>query len=207
MPTGLPRFTEDLLIHHAQFICDQVLSFDMAATQEDPLLIYAPCLRSLIDLAGVTFKTGSTKRKRFQPGHDEDWQSGIRSNKQKKPSWTKATTTQKVHELFESFFPDQLNNTSDKLLLKRRRCGACEACLETDCGECTNCKNMIKFGGPGTSKQACVKRRCPNMEIVVCWQKLAIFYDLFFKLVICCICNILILIRATWILILENSYK
>ena len=24
---------------------------------------------------------------------------------------------------------------------------------------------MVKFGGTGKSKQACVKRRCPNMEI------------------------------------------
>ncbi|OXU18829.1 hypothetical protein TSAR_015341 [Trichomalopsis sarcophagae] len=167
MPSGLPRFTEELLIHHAQFICDQILSFDESALPDEPQLIHAPCVKSIIDLSGVTFK------KRFRRGRrrqfresDEDWQKGLRLSKQKAPSWSKATTTQQVHDLFESFFPDQLDNTADKLKLKRRRCGACEACLETDCGQCASCKNMIKFGGTGTSKQACVKRRCPNMQLV-----------------------------------------
>ena len=34
-----------------------------------------------------------------------------------------------------------------------------------DCGECKHCKDMLKFGGSGRSKQACVRRRCPNMAI------------------------------------------
>lgn len=28
-----------------------------------------------------------------------------------------------------------------------------------DCGSCTSCKDMIKFGGSGRSKQACSQRR------------------------------------------------
>jgi DNA (cytosine-5)-methyltransferase 1 len=34
-----------------------------------------------------------------------------------------------------------------------------------DCGECKHCKDMVKFGGSGRSKQACIRRRCPNMAI------------------------------------------
>lgn len=168
MPSELPRFSEDLLIYHAQFICDQIDSFDQDAGPDDPVLIDAPCVQSLIDLAGVTFsKQGSSKIRKYQQSLDEEWRKGLAVYKQKKQFWTKATTTEVVHNLFEDFFPDELNKTANKLLLKRRRCGTCEACLEIDCGECANCKNMIKYGGPGTSKQACIKRKCPNMEIVV----------------------------------------
>ena len=35
-----------------------------------------------------------------------------------------------------------------------------------DCGECKHCKDMLKFGGSGRSKQACTRRRCPNMAIL-----------------------------------------
>lgn len=45
-----------------------------------------------------------------------------------------------------------------------RRCGECEGCLRKDCGQCEECKNKKKFGGSGTSKQACVMRRCVVVE-------------------------------------------
>ena len=32
-----------------------------------------------------------------------------------------------------------------------------------ECGECNHCKDMVKFGGTGKSKQACVLRKCLNM--------------------------------------------
>lgn len=179
MPSGLPRFTEDLLINHAQFVYDQIVSFDDGASAEDILLIDSPCVQSLFDLAGVTLKKGSRKGRR---GYDDDRPNRARSSNPKKPSWIKATTTRDVHSMFESLFPGQLDNTADKLLLKRRRCGACEACLEPDCGQCSNCKNMIKYGGPGTSKQACVHRRCPNMQIVVSFC--FIFYE--FQFIVDC---------------------
>ncbi|OXU20811.1 hypothetical protein TSAR_006495 [Trichomalopsis sarcophagae] len=171
MPKGLPKFTEDILLHHAQFICDQIVSFDESATTDDPLLITTPCMRALIDLAGITFNKGKTVRKgkkRNSRRQEDDWRRGLmrKAQKEKKPSWTKATATQLVNNVFDSFFPDQLaNNNTDTVALKRRRCGVCEPCQQPDCGACSACKSMIKFGGPGRSKQACVKRRCPNMEI------------------------------------------
>jgi len=37
--------------------------------------------------------------------------------------------------------------------IKRKRCfGSCDACSKDDCGHCTNCKDMEKFGG--TDKKA-----------------------------------------------------
>ncbi|KAG7199233.1 hypothetical protein KM043_018102 [Ampulex compressa] len=155
-PKGLSRFTEDSLLRYAQFICDQVISFDASARPEDPLLITNPCMRALITLAGVTLN----KRAAFR-------RTQCRDQKSKKPNWTKATTTKLVNNMFETFFADQLAKDSEKIVLgpKRHRCGICEACQQPDCGTCTACKDMTKFGGSGKSKQACDKRRCPNMAV------------------------------------------
>ncbi|KAL1124037.1 hypothetical protein AAG570_001807 [Ranatra chinensis] len=155
-PPGLPKFTEDSLLRHAQFVCDQVLSFEAASDGNDTSLITTPCMRALIHLAGVTFG----KRQAMRRGEKKQF-------KVKKPIWSKATTTPLVQSVFEKFFPDQLDNTVpdyDKGP-RRRRCGVCEACQLTDCGTCISCVDMIKFGGSGRSKQACVRRRCPNMAV------------------------------------------
>ena len=48
--------------------------------------------------------------------------------------------------------------------MRRRRCKVCENCMiPANCGKCNHCKNMVKFGGTGKSKQACVQRKCINM--------------------------------------------
>ncbi|KOX77963.1 DNA (cytosine-5)-methyltransferase PliMCI [Melipona quadrifasciata] len=155
-PKGLSRFTEDSLLLYAQFICDQVISFDASAAPEDPLLITSPCMRALVTLAGVTLNKRIALR-RTQP----------RDSKNKKITWTKATTTKLVNNMFETFFSDQIAKNNDKEISgpKRHRCGVCETCQQPDCGVCISCKDMIKFGGSGRSKQACNRRRCPNMAI------------------------------------------
>lgn len=43
---------------------------------------------------------------------------------------------------------------------RRTRCKMCEACQRSDCGECTFCLDMVKFGGPGRAKQTCMMRQC-----------------------------------------------
>lgn len=50
------KITEDTLLYHAQFICDHVMSFDEIEKLSEPLLIVAPCMRRLIDLAGIVLK-------------------------------------------------------------------------------------------------------------------------------------------------------
>lgn len=45
---------------------------------------------------------------------------------------------------------------------RRVRCKQCVACLSEDCRECAYCRDMKKYGGPGTMKQTCVKRKCIN---------------------------------------------
>ncbi|KAH1011633.1 jmjC domain-containing histone demethylation protein 1 isoform X1 [Dendroctonus ponderosae] len=43
---------------------------------------------------------------------------------------------------------------------RRTRCKKCSACQRADCGECTFCLDMVKFGGPGRAKQTCNMRQC-----------------------------------------------
>ncbi|XP_076291228.1 DNA methyltransferase 1a [Lasioglossum baleicum] len=155
-PKGIARFSEDTLLRHAQFVCDQVLSFDDSAESDDTLLITSPCMRALANLAGVMLGKKGALRRTYR-----------REQKVKKPAWTKATTTQLVNDMFENIFADQLTKNNDKITMgpKRQRCGICENCQQSDCGLCSACSDMTKFGGSGRSKQACVKRRCPNMAI------------------------------------------
>uniref|UniRef100_H3DM94 Lysine (K)-specific methyltransferase 2Bb n=1 Tax=Tetraodon nigroviridis TaxID=99883 RepID=H3DM94_TETNG len=48
---------------------------------------------------------------------------------------------------------------------RSRRCGVCKGCnTEDDCGECINCLDKPKFGGPNTKRQCCVYKRCDQIE-------------------------------------------
>lgn len=143
-------FTEDSLLRHAQFVVEQVESFDDARTDDEEPLIGRMCMRDLIHLAGVTLGKRKTARRQI-----------VKEKKVVKASSTKATTTELVASVMESFFQGTVDTKISKA--RRRRCGVCENCQEPDCGTCSACKDMVKFGGTGTSKQACVKRKCPNM--------------------------------------------
>ncbi|KAM3965336.1 DNA cytosine-5 methyltransferase [Aphomia sociella] len=144
------RMSEEMLHKHAQFVCDQVVSLE--ADEDDEPLITLPCMRELIKLMGIKFG----KRK---------FRTKIDYKKVDKKAWTRATTTPLVRKTFESFFTNQLDKTNYDLVLRRKRCGVCEACQLPDCGECNACKAMAKFGGHGRTKKACVRRFCPNMAV------------------------------------------
>lgn len=47
---------------------------------------------------------------------------------------------------------------------KRQRCGLCTGCSSSDCGQCKQCIDKPKFGGPGKKKQCCEKKRCLNIN-------------------------------------------
>uniref|UniRef100_H2YXW0 Cytosine-specific methyltransferase n=1 Tax=Ciona savignyi TaxID=51511 RepID=H2YXW0_CIOSA len=141
---GIAKFTEDSLLRHAQFVVEQVESYDNARSEEEDSLLGTPCMRDLIHLAGVTL--------------------GKRRVQRRTASSTKATTTRLVAEVMEKFFGGTVDATTGNKI-RRRRCGVCESCLKPDCGKCTSCLDMVKYGGSGRSKQTCVERRCPNLGI------------------------------------------
>lgn len=51
---GCISFTEDSLLRHAQFVVEQVESYDQYGDADEQLLLVTPCMRALIKLAGVT---------------------------------------------------------------------------------------------------------------------------------------------------------
>ncbi|XP_013143936.1 PREDICTED: DNA (cytosine-5)-methyltransferase PliMCI-like [Papilio polytes] len=144
------KMSEEMLHKHAQFVCDQVVSLETG--EDDEPLITLPCIRELIKLMGIKFGKRRIRAK-------------IDYKKVDKKAWTKATTTPLVQKTFESFFSNQLDKTNHELVLRRKRCGVCEACQLPDCGECNACRAMAKFGGHGRTKKACVRRLCPNMAV------------------------------------------
>eukprot|EP00057_Strongylocentrotus_purpuratus_P012708 XP_011667182.1 PREDICTED: DNA (cytosine-5)-methyltransferase PliMCI isoform X1 [Strongylocentrotus purpuratus] len=153
-PEGCNRFTEDTLLRHAQFVVEQVESYDEAADLDEVLLITMPCMRDLIKLAGVTLGKRRATRK------------AAAVKKDKKPVFTMATVTPLVSHIFDAIFKDQIADEMKAAANERKkRCGVCEVCQAPDCGKCTACKGMIKFGGSGKAKQACKERRCPNMAV------------------------------------------
>ncbi|XP_056678753.1 DNA (cytosine-5)-methyltransferase 1-like [Monodelphis domestica] len=160
-PAGLNfnRFTEDSLLRHAQFVVEQVESYDAARDIDEQPVIITPCMRDLIKLVGVTLgKRRAARRQAIR--------RPTKINKNKGP--TKATTTKLVYLIFDTFFSEQIekNEREDKEnAMKRRRCGVCEVCQQPECGKCKACQDMVKFGGSGRSKQACLQRRCPNLAV------------------------------------------
>uniref|UniRef100_A0A8C5HDQ3 DNA (cytosine-5)-methyltransferase n=1 Tax=Gouania willdenowi TaxID=441366 RepID=A0A8C5HDQ3_GOUWI len=158
-PAGLNFncFTEDTLLRHAQFVVEQVESYDEAGDPDEQPIIVTPCMRDLIKLAGVTLgKRRAARRQAIRhPTKIERDSKGP----------TKATTTKLVYQIFDTFFSDQIEQNDKDGGIKRHRCGVCEVCQSPDCGKCAACKDMIKFGGSGKSKQACKQRRCPNLAV------------------------------------------
>jgi DNA (cytosine-5)-methyltransferase 1 len=154
-PTSLDctSFTEDMLLAHAQFVVEQVESYDVTADEDEDRYLARRCLKDLIKRSGaLTGKRKSQGRRKMSE-----------TVTKKQPKHSMATTTPLVRTIFDTFFTGQIDTKPTGL--RRRRCGVCEACQQPDCGKCSACRSMVKFGGSGRSKQACVKRRCPNMSL------------------------------------------
>ncbi len=145
---GCTSFTEDTLLRHAQFIVEQVESYDLYGDLDEEPTIITPCMVALIKLAGVTLGKRRAACRAAREARE----------RAKKPKHTMATTTFLVKNIFEQFFQNQIDGRGNSAP-RRKRCGVCEVCQLPDCGKCSACKDMIKFGGSGRSKQACMHRR------------------------------------------------
>ena len=47
---------------------------------------------------------------------------------------------------------------------RKTRCFRCSGCLAKDCGHCKHCLDKPKYGGKGTLKQCCLKRKCTEIH-------------------------------------------
>ncbi|RMC22531.1 hypothetical protein DUI87_00468 [Hirundo rustica rustica] len=97
------RFTEDSLLRHAQFVVEQVESYDEAGDSDEPPVLITPCMRDLIKLAGVTLgKRRAVRRQAIR--------HPTRIDKDKGP--TKATTTKLVYLIFDTSSRSRSRRTS-----------------------------------------------------------------------------------------------
>ena len=53
--------------------------------------------------------------------------------------------------------------TPKATIRKLTACKQCANCVRADCGECTNCLDKPKFGGPGARKRPCIMRKCLSL--------------------------------------------
>ena len=102
MPSG-ERVSEDSLLRYAQVVCDRVYRFDQTGSEDESQLILSPCMRTLIQLSGITLVCRRATRKATK-----------REPKAKKAAWSKATTTHLMLHIFESLFRDQLDQSEEK---------------------------------------------------------------------------------------------
>ena len=51
----------------------------------------------------------------------------------------------------------------NKIWIKRRGCHNCENCKRDNCGICSPCRAMPRFGGDGKLNQICKSRQCTKM--------------------------------------------
>ena len=50
--------------------------------------------------------------------------------------------------------PTPFLSVAEKRQRKRKGCMECAGCKREDCGTCRNCKDMVKFGGPGRKSKS-----------------------------------------------------
>nr|AFV53350.1 DNA (cytosine-5-)-methyltransferase 1 [Pleurobrachia bachei] len=167
-PFGSSRtggLTEEDLLKNAQFLLEQIESYEMAADEdEDQLKMTLPAVTGLMSLAGadqIDRKEPKTKRRNKTTGNKP---SGPR--KTKSTDTSHATVTPLVQATFEGLFFDQLSHadTVEADGGPRKRCGVCVGCKAEDCGTCPTCKDKVKFGGSGKRRQACINRGCVDMQ-------------------------------------------
>lgn len=61
---------------------------------------------------------------------------------------------------------DSGNGDGNRIRSYRVRCGQCEACSRQDCRVCDECVRKKKYGGDGSSKRACLQRKCQNLKFL-----------------------------------------
>ncbi|XP_077546580.1 DNA (cytosine-5)-methyltransferase 1-like [Haemaphysalis longicornis] len=151
-PKGVAPFSLETLHKHAQFVVDHVQAYDAAGNADDERpLLESSFISELMRVTGAIVR--DTCKGQMLP-----------SKLPKKPFNKLESRTvfvmpaidKTVAELFEgSTIPARSSGAP-----RSDRCGLCEACLASECKVCIFCRNMKKYGGTGTKKQCCIRRRC-----------------------------------------------
>lgn len=84
----------------------------------------------------------------------------IIQNKRIKSKKERVIITRKKQEYRKCQEKKNIVSTSTNSRQRRKRCKQCYACKQTNCGKCSFCIDMVKFGGAGRIKQSCIMRQC-----------------------------------------------
>ena len=99
-PDGMNAIGDETMLKHADFVVNQVYSYEDAGDDDEPPLIASPCMKAVIKLAGIKL----TERRKLV----------VKKNVQKKqPTFMMATTTKLVRDVFEEIFAEQIAEVSN----------------------------------------------------------------------------------------------
>ncbi|XP_001607336.1 DNA (cytosine-5)-methyltransferase 1 [Nasonia vitripennis] len=154
----LPNMTEDVLLEYAPFIYLQVMSYDETAKLNEPLMLVAPCIRRLIDLAGISFKVnrGVSSRGQFHKYQER------RAGEYRKELLRKVAENRGDNSITSQLIDSLLPDVEEKLITlskpcTRDPCGSCDRCQRSSCKECEPCSQK--------NYEDCPRRRCFYREI------------------------------------------
>ncbi|XP_070396045.1 DNA (cytosine-5)-methyltransferase 1-like isoform X2 [Dermacentor albipictus] len=157
LPSDVGPFSMETLHRHSQFVVDHVQAYDAAgdAAYKDTPLLDTAFIRELMRVTGAFIR--DVPKGRTLP-------SVVRKEIKK--------LEPKVEFVMPAVYMTlgKLRKATDSSakksgLLRKYRCGLCEACLAPECKLCVFCRNMKKYGGPGTLKQCCIRRRCQQRHL------------------------------------------
>lgn len=159
LPNGVGPFSADSLHRHAQFVIDHIQAYDSAGTSKDSPLLGSVFVRELTQVTGAVIRDIGQKNGSLALG------SGKRTKRSEAKSSVLSFLMPSIKTSIGTLFTGRKDVVASTVGVRKNRCGVCEPCLATDCRSCVFCKNMKKYGGTGTFKQCCVRRRCDNRDI------------------------------------------
>ncbi|XP_023248087.1 DNA (cytosine-5)-methyltransferase PliMCI [Copidosoma floridanum] len=151
-----PLFTEDDLMRLAPFICMQLMSFDELSNPAEQLLVVSPCIRRMMDLAGIDFRYNYLEKSQSTRIGRE-----TRVNKRKKRLYNSDEINSNLslvldhRNLIEVIFHCNQTKIPQVASKNTLKCECCVNCRRPGCGECLGC----------TLKKNCWRKRCAWSEI------------------------------------------
>lgn len=157
LPSGVGPFSLETLHRHSQFVVDHVQAYDSAGDADDgTLLLDSAFICELMRITGAVIRDAAKGRSLPSVGRREA----------KKPKSKAAFVMPAVCKTLEEHCKATSSTPKKSVPSRKNRCGLCEACLASECKVCLFCRNMKKYGGPGTFKQCCVRRRCQQRHLL-----------------------------------------
>ncbi|RWS25244.1 DNA (cytosine-5)-methyltransferase PliMCI-like protein, partial [Leptotrombidium deliense] len=103
------KYNEDLVLSNASFLIEQIMSYDEAAEENDPIILESRCVQDMLEFFVDRAQVQKSRRSALKMKHIARKDSRKLSN-----SDTYATSTTLVREFFEGMFKEAIDNNSEK---------------------------------------------------------------------------------------------